>query len=317
MIRLLHSPGLKASRSMALLALALAPACNSVVSRPLPDPLPTTLEWALAPAPEGLFLGLTVRENDSGSLEALAFDPGVRVTAVASGSPADEAGMRIGDVLLSLDQIQIHDPGELENLLAETQADSATTRVVQAQVQRGDSIFDVALSLRTTSGQRSPATRLWRADPARSQAGWLAGRGGVVLVTSAPDGPFPKAGIPVGSVVTAVDGQPVRSDLDLVQRLQAAPEGQRIDIDFVAADAPSNKTRSVRVKLARAPRRITSLGMPVVLNYSSDPEGTRSSFVLIDLWLISLFRYERDGTERRWSFLRFFSFSTGIGELAS
>ena len=35
----------------------------------------------------------------------------------------------------------------------------------------------------------------------------------------------------------------------------------------------------------------------------------------IDLYVISLFRYAREGGEKRWSFLRFFQFASGVGEL--
>ena len=167
-------------RTTALVALLVVSACTTTaVSKPLPDPLPATLEWAQAPAQEGMFLGLSVRENDSGSLEALAFDPGVRVTAVAPESPAADAGMRIGDVLLSLDGKEIHDPGGLENLLAEFPALGPKEAPVQAQVMRGDSVFELSFLLRQRSGGARPAERLWRADPARSQAGWLSGQGGV------------------------------------------------------------------------------------------------------------------------------------------
>lgn len=300
-----------AALGLALLA-CLAPACTSAPTGPLPDPLPATLDWAMAPAEEGSFLGLTVRENDSGSLEALSFDPGARVTAVALGSPAAEAGIQIGDVLLKLDGVEVNDPGGLENLVAALEPG----REIQAQVQRGDSGFALPLTLRARSGAgTSNVERLWRADPARSQAGWLAGHGGVVLVTSSEDGPFPRAGVAVGSVVRSIDGEAMISDLDLVKRLQAAPEGARVEVEY---EGPrGGELRQARVKLAEPNRRVTRFGVPVLVNYSSDPEGTATSFAVLDLWIISLFRYERDGVEKRWSLLRFFRFSTGIGELGS
>ncbi len=298
-------------RQLALASVLMLGACTTAAIKPLPDPLPATLEWAQTQSSEGSFLGLTVRENDSGSLESLSFDPGVRITAVAQGSPASEAGLRIGDVLLELAGTVVHDPGELSNMLAELEPGAA----VQAQVQRGDSGFAIELTPRAMGGADAAPERLWRADPARSQAGWLAGQGGVVLVTSDPDGPFPRAGVDVGDVVLALNGSRVMSDLDLVQRLQAQPEGGRVDVTFL--DSKSGSEKEARVKLASPPRRVTGFNVPVLTNYSSDPEGKQTSFVLVDLWLISLLRYERDGVEKRWSILRFFRFSSGIGELGS
>ena len=55
--------------------------------------------------------------------------------------------------------------------------------------------------------------------------------------------------------------------------------------------------------------------MPVLTTYNRKSDGSRTDFVFLDLYLISLFRYSRDGGERRWSLLRFFQFSSGVGEL--
>lgn len=278
---------------------------------PLPDPLPATLEWAQTSAEEGCFLGLTVRENDSGSLESLSFDPGVRITAVAEGSPAEAAGMQIGDVLLSLAGVDISDPGGLASVLTERQSGQST----DAQVQRGDSLFELSLTPSARSGSNGAAQRLWRADPARSQAGWLAGQGGVVLVTSHEDGPFPTAGVPVGSVILTVDDETQRSDLDMIRYFQAQDEGQRIEVSYRAPD--SEAIQSARVQLAYPERRITHLGAPILMTYSSDPEGSETHFVVLDFWFISLFRYTREGQEKHWSILRFLRFSTGLGELGA
>ena len=49
--------------------------------------------------------------------------------------------------------------------------------------------------------------------------------------------------------------------------------------------------------------------------YDATANRERQAFVLIDLYVISLFRYRREGNERHWSFLRFFNFSSGVGEL--
>ncbi len=62
--------------------------------------------------------------------------------------------------------------------------------------------------------------------------------------------------------------------------------------------------------------RITEFNIPIVVGYDADAEGSQASFVLLDFWVISLFRYEREGEERHYRFLRFFRFSTGVGDLS-
>ena len=292
-----------------LLVLPLA-ACTTAPIAPLPLPLPEALAWAEAGSEsEGAFLGLKTRENVGGSFEDLSFSPGVKVTGVVENSPAAEAGFRVGDVVLSVDGRNIDDPAALDALLAAETPD----REVRVEARRDDTVFEVPVVFARPAAARATATPLYRLDPARSRAGWSTGRGGVVLVSSEPDGPFPRAGVRPLSVVTAVDGADVLSDRSLIRRLQALPAGAKVDVDFVDPDgAPGRAT----VELFERDRRLTRFKVPVVLDYEADLAADATSFELFDLWLISLFRYERQGEERRWSLLRFFKVSSGVGELA-
>lgn len=305
------------TRSIYATGLALLAACTTAPVAPIPDPLPETLEWARpAPAAAGAFLGLEVRENDSGSLEELRFDPGVRVVAVADGSPAKRAGFAVGDVLLAWGEVRVDDPATLDALLAEASAEEQH----ELEVQRGDSVFSVPVRLRPRGApeEAGEPRLLWRSDPARSRAGWLGGRGGVVLVTSDPDGPFPRAGVEVESVVLALDGEPVLSERGLIRALQRREPGERVEVLYrapQAAEEPAAEPRSATVRLFVPPRRITEATLPVLVGYRSSVDGDTASFYLIDLWFISLFRYRREGSERHYSILRFITFATGVGEL--
>ena len=55
--------------------------------------------------------------------------------------------------------------------------------------------------------------------------------------------------------------------------------------------------------------------LPTLQRIDAAADRTRENFVLLDLYLISLFRYEREGSEKNWRFLRFFQWSSGVGEL--
>lgn len=295
--------------SLLFAGLALC-ACTSAPTAAIPDPLPETLAWAASGAPQaGAFLGLEVRENDSGSLDELRIDPGVRVTRVLAGSPAEAAGFLRGDVLLEWDDEHVADPATLAVLLSE--ADLG--REARLEVQRGDSVFEVAVRLRPRQGAAPEARLLWRADPARSRAGWLGGHAGVVLVTSDPEGPFPSAGVPVGSVVTHLDGEAQRSERALVRALLAREPGARIEVDYRAPGA--SEVQRASVELYRPPRRVVEATLPILAGYRSEVSGETARFYLLDLWIISLFRYRREGAERHYRVLRFFTYSSGVGEL--
>lgn len=296
--------------SLALAALLFA-SCSSAPAFTIPVPLPEALDWARAEALEGgTFLGLKTRENDGGSLDDLVFEPGVRVVRVIESSPAAAAGMRVGDVLLGWGGSQVDDPAALETLVQRT----APGTEVRARVQRADTVFEVPITLRAVGAEAGAEVEvLYRRDPARSAAGWVTGGGGALLVASADEGPFPAAGVDVGSVVLAIDGTEVLSARALIRRLQALPAGARVEVDFRRADGTAG---SAEVELFDAGSVVTGAQIPILFNYSRDVERDTSEFALIDLWFISLFRYLRNGEEREYRVLRWIQFSSGEGELA-
>ena len=55
--------------------------------------------------------------------------------------------------------------------------------------------------------------------------------------------------------------------------------------------------------------------VPILFDWTSSADGEESSLQLIDVWLLSLFSYERDGATRAWSVLGWLRFETGTGEL--
>lgn len=312
----MHLP-LLSLRSAVLVSVLVLSGCRTAAVRPIPDPLPETLEWARPEIQDKAHLGLEVRENDSGSLESLTFEPGVRVTSVAAGSPAAAAGFRVGDVLLAWEDVAVDDPSTLDKLLEDP---LASAEGVTLRVRRGDSVFELRVVLQRQEAVAGGARLVWRKDPARSLAGWMAGQGGVLLVSSHPNGPFPRAGIPVGSLVTALDGEPVRSERALIRLLQARDPGSHVTVDFrspaKAAPPQVDAAHTARVKLFSAPTRVTQAKMPILAGYESSADGTETRVYLLDLWFISLFKYRREGEERHWRFLRFFRFSSGVGVLA-
>jgi len=287
-------------------------ACTTAPLQPIPDPLPETLEWAAATGPStdlSPFLGLKTRENDTGSLDELLFEPGVRVTRVIESSPAAEAGIQSGDILLQFAEHPIDDPGALDALVQSTDP----TLPVPLQIQRGDTVFSVSVTLATSTIPPPPPEILYRKDPSRSLAGWATGYRGVVLVSSSPEAPFPIAGIPVGSTVTSIGGVAVFSARSLIRRLEFHPPGATVEVTTRNVDDTETLHE---VELYDPPSKVTGFMIPILTNYEADVEGESTSFVLIDLYFISLFRYTRNGAEKEYRFLRWFQFSSGVGELS-
>lgn len=290
-----------------LLAGGLLAACQFGPQRPVPDPLPEVLAWTREAAAPGVFLGLEVRENDSGSLDDLFFAPGVRVVEIAPGSPAEAAGIERGDVVLTVQDEEILDPAGLRSRL-----DALGAVELTLEVQRGDSVFEVPVIPRALESARPAAEPVAVLDPTRTLARWRDAGGGAGLVACHPDGPAATAGLVPGSVVTALDGEPVRSARALVRRLRALPEGATVTVQVALADQGAARHELTLY----APREVLlEARLPLVASYLHDPGASRTEFTVLDLWLLWLVRYERDGEEHHWSVLRFLRWSTGVGEL--
>lgn len=293
-----------------LLVVGASVGCTTAPAAPIPAPLPEALTWELA-AGGRAFLGVLGEEHLADSLEALDFAPGVRVQSVVPHSPAAVAGLKPGDVLLALDGHELDSPAGLEVQVQRMGAGSSAV----LDVQRDDTVFTVQTTLAGHDGAPARVDVAARLDPARSRAAWATTPAGVRLVARADDAPV--AVLPVGAVVTALDGQPLLSARELIRRLAARAPGDEVTL---AATLPDGRTREVEVELYAPPTRVTETSLPIVYAYQASADGQRASLSLLDLWFFQLYQYQRDGAERRWVFLELFGFdlipfASGLGEL--
>ncbi|MGQ0552776.1 MAG: PDZ domain-containing protein [Planctomycetota bacterium] len=304
-------------RAWRLAAGLLLPACSLTHAPlgPVPEPLPETLAWETSAADDGAFLGLKTEENSVGSLDDLQFLPGVRIVRVVENSPAAAAGLAAGDVLLKLAGQTVDDPGTLDALVLRASPGSR----VELSVQRGDTVFAVPVVLAAAeASSATPAQVLYRLDPKFTRAGWATHPHGVALVSLAADSPLADAGVPLGSVVSRVDGQPAHSDRGLLRLLAGRGAGAEVRLDL---NTPDGTRRELTLSLYEPPTRLTSLSVPVLFAYESDAAGMRSSLSVVDLWIVQLFRTTRDNGERRYVLLELFGWEVftlgfGVGELA-
>jgi serine protease Do len=70
------------------------------------------------PEPEGFGLQIEALAPDSAERLGVPFSHGLLVTDVASGGPADRAGLRRGDIILEVDRRTVHDAPSLQKALA-------------------------------------------------------------------------------------------------------------------------------------------------------------------------------------------------------
>jgi aminopeptidase N len=106
-------------------------------------PLSSTLQGAKAPAP----VAADERKVTLGTVPDFAFaGPGVRMTGVTPGSPADKAGLKSGDVLIEMGGEKVRDMRHYADLLRARKPGDK----VQIRVQRGSDVLthDIVLMAR-------------------------------------------------------------------------------------------------------------------------------------------------------------------------
>lgn len=103
----------------------------TITARPLSRPL--SLQSARAPTTPRVLLGVQSRMSDDG----------LTVTAVTSGSSAEKAGLKSGDLILQVDEQEL----DAENSLRDLLMDKSPGDVVRIQLKRGDEEMEVRATL--------------------------------------------------------------------------------------------------------------------------------------------------------------------------
>ncbi|WP_323763700.1 trypsin-like peptidase domain-containing protein [Marinovum sp.] len=88
----------------------------------------------------------------------------------------------------------------------------------------------------------------------------LARPGGVVISELEPLSPFAAAGLAVGDVIAAVDGQPVNTPAEMIYRMSVRGIGARVAVDYVRAGRPAEARVTLIAPPDEPPREELVLG---------------------------------------------------------
>lgn len=318
-----------ASKNMAFrlssmwLCLALLGACASFEPRQRvptlslsPDTVILTTNTGAATT-TGVSFGLTGGINESDSLTNISVLPGIRVRAVAPGGAADRAGIRAGDVILSVDGAASNHPDVLDALAIQT----TDARHFEFEVRRNTTVFLATVEVTPVSAQQTEPVELYRADPLLLRAGFstelLQDRdgnrvSGARVVRLFDDSPLAGADVRVDDIILAVDERSIESAQGLVNTLtQNFNPGDNITLT-VARD---NTVRTQRVDLWHPGRRLSRLSLWPLFRYQSSLSPDQTRLNVGDLILFSIFSFQRNGAEREYSVLGLFRSASDYGEL--
>jgi len=159
---------------------------------------------------------------------------GAVITQVEPGSPAEKAGLKVGDVITQVNGRSVADAGELQVVVGEKQPGTK----LDLQVMRDGNPQNIAVTLGTFGKDREetiagkeqgkPRWGLGLADltpDIRQQLQLNNGVSGAVVEHVMPGSSADNAGLQPGDVITEVNRTPVKSAADVVKALGDVPKG--------------------------------------------------------------------------------------------
>ena len=182
------------------------------------------------------YLGLTV---------STAVGGGLRVESVEPDGPAAAAGIRVADLIRSIDGEVLRTPSQLRDILADKDSGEEVAltiergnRELRAEVTLGEAPLNAAIEATPALPSDAPQSRgrlgvtIHQITPPLKERYNLQRDAGVVVVDVAPESAAAMAGIEVGDIILAFGEDEIRS----VGRLQR-----------VVADAPADESIEIRV----------------------------------------------------------------------
>ncbi len=182
------------------------------------------------------WLGVHIQPIDELAAQSLGLDKqrGALVSDVVEDSPAERAGIRMGDVILSMDGEELKTPKDLSKQVAQTQAGSRSTLKIMRQGKRQD--LKVTISqLPTTEaeiaqvedhqekGTAKLGIYLSSLTPeARKHFGIKKNTDGVLVTDIEPNSPAARAGIRPGDIISMIGQDAVNSPNSVIEKVELA-----------------------------------------------------------------------------------------------
>ena len=165
------------------------------------------------------WLGVQIQPVTSEVADALGLKQttGALVSEPQAGSPAAKAGVKAGDVIVSLDGTSVKDARELSQKIGATNPGAS----VKLGVIRNGSEQTINVTLAQLPEQKQAAANTGQEEQSSARLGLTLGSGdnGVVVTGVDPDGPAAEHGIQTGDVITNVGGTSVSTPTDVQKQL--------------------------------------------------------------------------------------------------
>ena len=165
------------------------------------------------------WLGVQIQPVTSEVADALGLKQttGALVSEPQAGSPAAKAGVKAGDVIVSVDGTSVKDARELSQKIGATNPGAS----VKLGVIRNGSEQTINVTLAQLPEQKQAAANTGQEEQSSARLGLTLGSGdnGVVVTGVDPNGPAAEHGIQTGDVITNVGGTSVSTPTDVQKQL--------------------------------------------------------------------------------------------------
>lgn len=180
---------------------------------------------------------------------------GILIADVIPGSPAEQAGLLRGDIILKLAGQEVNTLAELARLVRDREPGDR----VDLEIRRGSDQLTVTVELGEANGETYLGIRSCRdlayglLPPGTRVFPLITGEPGFLIRRVIPDSPADKAGLEAGDQITAVDGKPVQVDQSLAEIIHAQQPGDEIILEVLRPG--EDTSRQVTVILGENPEK--------------------------------------------------------------
>jgi S1-C subfamily serine protease len=175
-----------------------------------------------------------VRTASAAMAPTPAIEEGILVAHVVADSPAAQAGLRRGDIIIKAGDKAVNQPSELIASLAALKSGDSLTLTIQ----RGDA----EPTLTVTLGDRNQQPYLGIVPCADGQTTMPAATNGVFVVEVEKDSAAQKAGLQAGDQIMSVDGQALDADHSLSDLIGAHKPGDSVSLEVQRAASSESVT---------------------------------------------------------------------------
>ena len=191
---------------------------------------------AFALASPGYRLGVVLSEINPHLRDDLKIDSGVVIDEVVSDSPAEKAGLKDGDIMLSIDGKKIDTERDVRRALK----DLDEPKEVAIEILRDGKPMTVRatpdnqeINIMTQFGGNHIGVQLQELDSDLAQYFKTSPDAGILVTKVERESPAEKAGVKSGDVITGLNGTKITSEKDLRDALDNVKEGDSASISVL------------------------------------------------------------------------------------